>query len=75
MTGHNTGLETNAQDNGSCAYPVQDKVWVNDPDKAPWEIYTVTADAEEMHGSGGKVPGLALNGGVAEGVCCETGGC
>jgi hypothetical protein len=25
---------------------VQDKVWVDDPDGAPWEIYTVIADAD-----------------------------
>jgi hypothetical protein len=25
---------------------VQDKVWVDDPDNAPWEIYTVLDDAD-----------------------------
>ena len=30
-----------------CCYAVQDKVWVNDPDGAPWEVYTVLADAPE----------------------------
>ena len=28
----------------TCCYAVQDKVWVDDPDGAPWEIYTVLAD-------------------------------
>jgi hypothetical protein len=29
---------------------VQDKVWVDDPDGAPWEIYTVLAHAETSSG-------------------------
>jgi catechol 2,3-dioxygenase-like lactoylglutathione lyase family enzyme len=31
---------------------VQDKVWVHDPDGAPWEVYTVLADAPDQTGSG-----------------------
>ena len=30
----------------SCCYAVQDKVWLDAPDGEPWEIYTVLADAE-----------------------------
>ncbi|HEX4432004.1 MAG TPA: ArsI/CadI family heavy metal resistance metalloenzyme [Frankiaceae bacterium] len=41
------GLETVAQDATTCCYAVQDKVWVNDPDGAAWEVYTVLADAPE----------------------------
>lgn len=33
----------------TCCYAVQDKVWVHDPDGAPWEYYTVLADADAMH--------------------------
>ena len=40
------GLATATEDEVSCCYAVQDKVWVDDPDGAPWEIYTVLADAE-----------------------------
>jgi catechol 2,3-dioxygenase-like lactoylglutathione lyase family enzyme len=40
------GLATATEDNVTCCYAVQDKVWVDDPDGAPWEIYTVLADAE-----------------------------
>jgi catechol 2,3-dioxygenase-like lactoylglutathione lyase family enzyme len=29
----------------TCCHAVQDKVWVHDPDGAPWEVYTVLADA------------------------------
>ena len=35
------GLTTDVQDQTTCCYAVQDKVWVDDPDGAPWEIYTV----------------------------------
>ena len=31
----------------TCCYAVQDKAWVSDPDGAPWEVYTVLADATE----------------------------
>jgi catechol 2,3-dioxygenase-like lactoylglutathione lyase family enzyme len=33
------GLATATEDNVTCCYAVQDKVWVDDPDGAPWEIY------------------------------------
>jgi catechol 2,3-dioxygenase-like lactoylglutathione lyase family enzyme len=41
------GLETATEDAVTCCYAVQDKVWVDDPDGAPWEIYTVLADSDE----------------------------
>jgi len=43
LTGH--GLDTLTEDATTCCYAVQDKVWVHDPDGAPWEVYTVLADA------------------------------
>ena len=42
-----SGLET-VEDNGTCCYAVQDKVWVEGPDNARWEIPTVLADADEL---------------------------
>jgi catechol 2,3-dioxygenase-like lactoylglutathione lyase family enzyme len=42
------GLPTTTQEGVSCCYAVQDKVWVHDPAGAPWEVYTVLADAEAM---------------------------
>jgi catechol 2,3-dioxygenase-like lactoylglutathione lyase family enzyme len=39
------GLATLDQEATTCCYAVQDKVWVTDPDGAPWEVYTVLADA------------------------------
>ena len=49
------GLATRVEDNTTCCYAVQDKVWVSDPDGAPWEVYTVLADASAetgLHGDG-----------------------
>jgi len=40
------GLATLVEEGVNCCYARQDKVWVDDPDGAPWEIYTVLADAE-----------------------------
>lgn len=39
------GLATATEENSTCCYATQDKVWVTDPDGAPWEVYTVLADA------------------------------
>ncbi len=47
------GLPTELQEQTTCCYAVQDKVWVNDPDGAPWEIYTVLGDAPAESGLAG----------------------
>ncbi|NET04064.1 MAG: glyoxalase/bleomycin resistance/extradiol dioxygenase family protein [Merismopedia sp. SIO2A8] len=39
------GLEIREENQVTCCYALQDKIWVNDPDDAPWEIYTVLSDA------------------------------
>lgn len=39
------------EDNGTCCYAVQEKIWVNDPDGAAWEVYTVLGDAEVVGGT------------------------
>jgi catechol 2,3-dioxygenase-like lactoylglutathione lyase family enzyme len=41
-----TGLATATEDEVTCCFAVQDKVWVDGPDHEPWEIYTVLADAD-----------------------------
>jgi len=43
-------LATATEQGVACCYAVQDKVWVDDPDGAPWEIYTVLDDAETPAG-------------------------
>ena len=42
------GLPTTVEEQTSCCYAVQDKVWVHGPDAEPWEVYTVLADAPAM---------------------------
>jgi catechol 2,3-dioxygenase-like lactoylglutathione lyase family enzyme len=44
------GLSTAVEDEVACCYALQDKVWVDDPSGAPWEIYTVLADVEMAPG-------------------------
>jgi catechol 2,3-dioxygenase-like lactoylglutathione lyase family enzyme len=48
-----TGLTTTEQSETTCCYAVQDKVWVEDPDGAAWEVYTVLADAPVESGLAG----------------------
>jgi catechol 2,3-dioxygenase-like lactoylglutathione lyase family enzyme len=72
------GLETLDQQETTCCYAVQDKVWVEDPDATPWEIYTVLADApvetgiagEGTCGADGDSQAGAATGAVAAGNCC-----
>lgn len=45
-------LQTAVQEATTCGCAMQDKVWVHDPDGAPWEVYTVLADAPDQTGSG-----------------------
>jgi catechol 2,3-dioxygenase-like lactoylglutathione lyase family enzyme len=39
------GLATRPEDDTTCCYALQDKVWVTGPGGEPWEVYTVKADA------------------------------
>jgi len=54
------GLEADVQESTTCCYAVQDKAWVNDPDGAPWEVYTVLADAPAVTGLGCGTEGCAV---------------
>ena len=60
------GLATAAEENTTCCYAVQDKIWVSDPDGAPWEVYTVLADAPAEVVTPGRVADVACCGGTAE---------
>jgi catechol 2,3-dioxygenase-like lactoylglutathione lyase family enzyme len=44
------GMETATEDEVACCYALQDKVWVDGPDREPWEIYTVLSDVEMAPG-------------------------
>jgi catechol 2,3-dioxygenase-like lactoylglutathione lyase family enzyme len=57
------GLATAPEENTTCCYALQDKVWVNDPDGAPWEVYTVLADAPAE---------VVTPGTVGDSACCGT---
>ncbi len=53
------GLEPDVQESTTCCYALQDKAWVNDPDGAPWEVYTVLADAPQETDLGCTTEGCA----------------
>ena len=59
------GLACATEENVSCCFAVQDKVWVDAPDGEPWEIYTVLADAEMP-------PGQLRAETVDEALCCAS---
>jgi catechol 2,3-dioxygenase-like lactoylglutathione lyase family enzyme len=60
------GLPTAVEDDVSCCFARQDKVWVDDPDGAPWEIYTVLADVEMPPGQ------LRSVDPASSAVCCAS---
>ena len=42
------GLATTEENDTSCCYALQDKVWVHGPGQEPWEVYVVKADADTL---------------------------
>jgi catechol 2,3-dioxygenase-like lactoylglutathione lyase family enzyme len=66
------GLATEVQDQITCCFAVQDKVWVEDPDGTPWEVYAVLADAPFQPGCAGDgsccVPSVGEQGADAVGA-------
>jgi len=74
------GLDTDVQESTTCCYALQDKAWVTDPDGAPWEVYTVLADAPVESGIAGDgscctpqvVEATSMAGGEVKGAsaCC-----
>ena len=64
------GLITTTEDEVTCCYAVQDKVWVDGPDREPWEIYTVLADVEMPDGQLRAVEPAADA--QADGMCCDA---
>jgi catechol 2,3-dioxygenase-like lactoylglutathione lyase family enzyme len=60
------GLATAVENGVACCFANQDKVWVDDPDGAPWEIYTVLADVEMPPGL------LRAVEPDADSMCCES---
>ncbi|MEV7320640.1 ArsI/CadI family heavy metal resistance metalloenzyme [Streptomyces sp. NPDC093970] len=58
------GLATFEENDTSCCYALQDKVWVHGPGKEPWEVYVVKADADTL----GRSAAPAATGDT----CCAT---
>ena len=42
------GLPTFTEEDTTCCFAVQDKVWIEDPDGNSWEVFVVKADAPVM---------------------------
>ncbi|MGI5161688.1 ArsI/CadI family heavy metal resistance metalloenzyme [Microbispora sp. CA-102843] len=42
------GLATFEENDTTCCYALQDKVWVHGPGNEPWEVYVVKADADTL---------------------------
>jgi catechol 2,3-dioxygenase-like lactoylglutathione lyase family enzyme len=42
------GLHTRGEEDTSCCYAVQDKVWVEDPDGNMWEVFVVKGESQTM---------------------------
>ncbi|WP_416985085.1 ArsI/CadI family heavy metal resistance metalloenzyme [Streptomyces sp. T028] len=42
------GLNTDVENDTTCCYALQDKVWVHGPGQEPWEVYVVKADADSL---------------------------
>ncbi|MCD2469014.1 VOC family protein [Streptomyces sp. MBT42] len=42
------GLPTTEENDTTCCYALQDKVWVHGPGREPWEVYVVKADADSL---------------------------
>ncbi|MEU7426326.1 ArsI/CadI family heavy metal resistance metalloenzyme [Streptomyces sp. NPDC040750] len=59
------GLATFEENDTSCCYALQDKVWVTGPGKEPWEVYVVKADADTLGKSAEGDPD----------ACCGTTAC
>jgi catechol 2,3-dioxygenase-like lactoylglutathione lyase family enzyme len=53
------------EENGTCCFAKQDKVWVDGPDGS-WEIYTVLEDTEDFGASSTHVDD------VGDSLCCAT---
>jgi catechol 2,3-dioxygenase-like lactoylglutathione lyase family enzyme len=65
------GLATRVEDQTTCCYAVQDKVWVTGPGQEPWEVYAVTGDARpDLEGR----TDLELSAVAGDGSCCATDG-
>lgn len=69
------GLDTAVEEDTSCCYAVQDKVWVNGPGNEQWEVYVVKGDANLLDKSEDSIccaPGATID---ADKVAAGSGCC
>jgi catechol 2,3-dioxygenase-like lactoylglutathione lyase family enzyme len=69
------GMATTMEEDTSCCYAVQDKVWVTGPGEEPWEVYVVKGDADTLDKAADSVccaPADSTAGAVSSSVsaCC-----
>ncbi len=63
-----SGLVTLSENDTSCCYAVQDKVWVRGPGSEPWEVYVVKGDADSLDRAGDSACCTPGQGG--DSTCC-----
>jgi catechol 2,3-dioxygenase-like lactoylglutathione lyase family enzyme len=69
---HEAGLAGFDENDTTCCYALQDKVWVHDPAGAPWEVYTVKDDnPADARPATASLPLLDARTGTAT-ACCAS---
>ncbi len=63
------GLATFDEENVTCCYAVQDKVWVQDPDHNEWEVFVVLEADVPLHSSN---RAQAIEAGCCATDCCAA---
>jgi catechol 2,3-dioxygenase-like lactoylglutathione lyase family enzyme len=70
------GLATLEENDTSCCYALQDKVWVTGPGQEPWEVYVVKGDADVLDKPADSVCCAPASGGAVDVALQTTGsGC
>jgi hypothetical protein len=64
-----SGLATFGEEEVTCCYAVQDKVWVSDPDKNEWEVFVVIDAEAEVHSAN------RVSANASEAACCASDCC
>jgi len=64
------GLVSGTEDQVTCCYAVQDKVWAVDPDGNAWEVFAVTQKDTEVHSARDSGPAFSCCPTEAESGCC-----
>lgn len=66
------GFETRVEEDSTCCFALQDKVWVDGVDGSPWEVYTVLADAssDDVHGDDTCCTSVQMGSSTSTNSCC-----